>query len=82
MINMTVALETVRSTLRSIVAEQLCISPDEASDHDSLSERYQMDSLDQAEIIIAIECDLAIELDLDLSFDTVSQLIEAVEAVA
>lgn len=78
---MTVALETVRSTIRAIVAEQLCIPPDEASDHDSLSERYQMDSLDQAEIIMAIEDDLKIELDLATEFDTTFQLVEAVEAV-
>lgn len=73
---------TAADQIRSIVREQLCLSPGEASDHDSLSAKYQMDSLDQAEIIIAIECELAIELDILLKFDTIWQLIEAVEAVA
>lgn len=73
---------TTETSIRGIVTEQLYLSPGEASDHDSLSAKYQMDGLDQAEIIIAIECELAIVLDILMKFDTIWQLIEAVEATA
>lgn len=73
---------TAADQIRGIVREQLCLSPGEASDHDSLSAKYQMDSLDQAEIILAIEDVLKIELDILLKFDTIAALIEAVEATA
>lgn len=72
-------MATTAETIRAIVADQLFLSVD-ISDHDSLS-GLGMDSLDMAEIVLAVEHDLGIDLDLMMKFDTVFQLIEAVEAV-
>jgi acyl carrier protein len=74
---------TTADQLRSIVAEQLCTSPAEIADHDSLSQKHRMDSLDRVEIGLTVEHVLKVELDDDVMFrfDTVWQLIEAVEAV-
>lgn len=76
-------MSTVANQIRSIVRDQLCLSPGEASDHDSLRQ-YGMDSLDAAEIILTVEDALGIEIDdsVMFKFDTVSQLVEAVDAVA
>jgi len=73
-------MTTTAQSIREIVAEQLCLGC-EAADHDSLSGQFGMDNLDRVEIIMAIEDDLGIELSDDLmdGFDTVWQLIEAVE---
>jgi len=73
-------MSTTAESIREIVREQLCLSPGEASDYESLKEKYQMDSLDMAEIILAVE-DIGVELPLTYEFDTIRQLIEAVEAV-
>jgi acyl carrier protein len=74
---------TTDQSIREIVAEQLCISPAEIADHDSLSQKHRMDSLDRVEIGLTVEHVLKVELDDDVMFrfDTVWQLIEAVEAV-
>jgi acyl carrier protein len=74
-------MPTLADKIVEIVAEQLCFFCTDAAKHESLSDLYHMDSLDRAEIILAVECDLGIELPIDFSFDTISQLIEAVEAV-
>jgi len=75
-------MTTAAQQLREIIAEQLCVSPAEISDHDSLSQKHKMDSLDRVEIGLTVEHVLKVELDDDVmfSFDTTFQLIEAVEA--
>lgn len=76
-------MTTTAQRIREIVAEQLCVSPVEIADHDSLSQKHKMDSLDRVEIGLTVEHVLKVELDDDVMFrfDTVWQLIEAVEAV-
>jgi acyl carrier protein len=73
-------MATTAERIREIVANELCLFVGEASDYDSLSERFHMDSLNRAEIVMALEDDLGIFLDLDMQFDTIGQLIEQVEA--
>jgi acyl carrier protein len=75
---------TTAQQIREIVAEQLCMSYGMAADHESLSEKYRMDSLDRVEIGLTVEHALSVELDDDVlfRFDTTAQLIEAVEAAA
>jgi acyl carrier protein len=77
-------MTTTDQSIREIVAEQLCTSPAEIADHDSLSQKHRMDSLDRVEIGLTVEHALKVELDDDVifRFDTVWQLIEAVEATA
>jgi acyl carrier protein len=76
-------MTTTAQSIRDIVREQLCASPAEIADHDSLSQKHRMDSLDRVEIGLTVEHVLKVELDDDVMFrfDTVWQLIEAVEAV-
>jgi acyl carrier protein len=75
-------MTTTDQSIREIVAEQLCVSPAEIADHDSLSQKHRMDSLDRVEIGLTVEHVLKVELDDDVMFrfDTIWQLIEAVEA--
>jgi acyl carrier protein len=77
-------MTTTAQSIREIVAEQLCVSPTEIADHDSLSQKHRMDSLDRVEIGLTVEHVLKVELDDNVMFrfDTVWQLIEVVEAVA
>lgn len=77
-------MPTTAETIREIVADQLSLSPGEIADHDSLSQKHRMDSLDRVEIGLTIEHVLKVELDDDVMFrfDTIFQLIEAVEAIA
>jgi len=72
---------TLADQIRSIVAEQLCMPPAEIADHDSLSQKHRMDSLDRVEIGLTVEHVLKVELDDDVMFrfDTIAALIEAVE---
>lgn len=74
-------MTTTAQSIREIVAEQLCMSPAEISDHDSLSQKHKMDSLDRVEIGLTVEHVLKVELDDDVMFrfDTIAALIEAVE---
>jgi len=76
-------MTTTAQSIREIVREQLCLSPGEVSDYDSLSQKHKMDSLDRVEIGLTVEHVLKVELDDDVMFrfDTTFQLIEAVEAV-
>lgn len=62
--------------IRQIVIDQLGSIP---ANDDSLSQLHQMDSLDEAEIILTVEDALCIELDLYFRFDTLFELIEAVK---
>lgn len=71
-------MKLTADSVREIVAEQLGFFLSEASDYDSLTENYGMDSLDMVEIVLAVE-DMGIELPLTYEFDTIRQLIEAVE---
>ena len=74
-------MTTTAQSIREIIAEQLCASPTEIADHDSLSQKHRMDSLDRVEIGLTVEHVLKVELDDDVMFrfDTIAALIEAVE---
>ena len=73
-------MTTAAQSIREIVAEQLCTSPAAIADHDSLSQKHRMDSLDRVEIGLTVEHVLKVELDDDVMFrfDTVSQLVDVV----
>jgi acyl carrier protein len=75
-------MESIESRIREIIAAQFCIEPGDVDLSADMGEKYQMDSLDQVELVMTAEDEFEIEIAYDdmLATRTAQQLIDLVSA--
>lgn len=73
---------TIEERVKQIVAAQFCVDVGDVDLAADMTEKHEMDSLDQVEIVIATEDEFGVEIPDDDMFaiKTVQQLIDLVKA--
>lgn len=74
--------DNIETRVREIIAAQFCIEPGDVDLSADMGEKYEMDSLDQVELVMTAEDEFEIEIADDdmLAARTVQQLIDLVSA--
>ena len=65
--------------IRSYLAEQLDISPDEIT-RETTFESLGIDSLDTVEMVMDLESELGVDLEMEEKLNTVGELVDFVES--
>jgi acyl carrier protein len=75
---------TTLETLRRIISETLSVQPEEITPESNLRVDLGMDSLDEVELVMAVEEDFGVDIDDDdaVNFATVGDIIKFVDSQA